>query len=64
MRLAVFIISIMAAPHVAGAAALYLSENPTATPDDVMQKLKSNAKNGIMLTSGGTVGKTVWVGNF
>jgi len=29
----------MAAPHVCGVAALYLSRNPTATPDDVKQGL-------------------------
>jgi subtilisin family serine protease len=33
----------MATPHVTGAAALYLSANPNATPDTVQQALKANA---------------------
>ncbi len=36
----------MAAPHVAGAAALYLSSNPTATPAQVRDALIANATNG------------------
>jgi subtilisin len=33
----------MASPHVAGAAALYKANNPTATPAQVMSKLRSDA---------------------
>lgn len=33
----------MASPHVAGAAALYLQENPSATPAEVVEALTSNA---------------------
>jgi subtilisin len=33
----------MASPHVAGAAALYKAKNPTATPTQVMAKLRSDA---------------------
>jgi subtilisin family serine protease/PKD repeat protein len=36
----------MAAPHVAGAAALYLSTNPTASPDQVMSVLTNLATPG------------------
>jgi subtilisin family serine protease len=36
----------MAAPHVAGAAALYLSANRTATPAQVQSALKNNATKG------------------
>ncbi|MFD5103082.1 S8 family peptidase, partial [Streptomyces albidochromogenes] len=43
----------MAAPHVAGAAALYLSANPTATPAQVQSALKNNATKG-KLTGLGT----------
>ncbi|WP_455353330.1 S8 family peptidase [Streptomyces sp. SYSU K217416] len=43
----------MAAPHVAGAAALYLSANPTATPAQVQTALKDNATKG-KLTGIGT----------
>ena len=33
----------MAAPHVAGAAALYLQSNPSATPDQVWQSIRTSA---------------------
>ncbi|MFI1395895.1 S8 family peptidase [Streptomyces sp. NPDC020681] len=36
----------MAAPHVSGAAALYLTANPSATPAQVQSALKSNATQG------------------
>lgn len=38
----------MASPHVAGAAALYLSTNRSATPDQVAAALTSNATNGVL----------------
>jgi subtilisin family serine protease len=43
----------MASPHVAGAAALYLGTNPTATPDQVASVLTNNALTG-KVTSPGT----------
>jgi serine protease len=42
----------MAAPHVAGAAALYLQLNPNATPAQVAQAIISNATTGAMTTIG------------
>lgn len=38
----------MASPHVAGAAALYLSMNPAATPAQVTSALTSNATTGVI----------------
>lgn len=38
----------MATPHVAGAAALYLSANPSATPAQVASALVSNADSGVL----------------
>ncbi|MCA9738595.1 MAG: S8 family serine peptidase, partial [Gemmatimonadetes bacterium] len=38
----------MASPHAAGAAALYLSANPNATPAQVEQALESNATTGVI----------------
>jgi subtilisin family serine protease len=54
----------MAAPHVAGAAALYLSQNPAASPAQVEAALLAAAKGGIKLTGPKTVGKSLWVGGF
>jgi len=42
----------MAAPHVAGAAALYLQLNPNATPGAVAAALVSNATPGVVTTPG------------
>ena len=42
----------MAAPHVAGAAVLYLSENPEATPAEVAVALSSSATSGRLATGG------------
>lgn len=42
----------MAAPHVAGAAALYLSAHPSATPDAVSQALVSDSVNGVVTNAG------------
>ncbi len=38
----------LAAPHVAGAAALYLEAHPAASPADVAQAVKSNATGGVL----------------
>lgn len=54
----------MAAPHVAGAAALYLSSNPTASPAEVLTALLANARTGIQLTGGVTASSSVYVGGF
>jgi subtilisin family serine protease len=42
----------MAAPHVAGVAALYLEQNPTATPQTVMQDMAARATPGKVLSPG------------
>ncbi|MEZ4415313.1 MAG: S8 family serine peptidase [Gemmatimonadota bacterium] len=42
----------MASPHSAGAAALYLSANPSATPAQVEQALESNATSGVVTNPG------------
>jgi subtilisin family serine protease len=53
----------MAAPHVAGAAALYLSANPTATPADVAAGLTGAASPGkITNPSAGTPNLLLYVG--
>ena len=51
-----------AAPHVAGAAALYLSQNPTASPAEVKQALISAAQDTAWDVPAGTTTKTLWVG--
>ena len=53
----------MASPHVAGAAALYLSANPTASVTDVTNALVTNAtSNAISLVPTGTPNKLLYVG--
>lgn len=53
----------MASPHVAGAAALYLSANPTATPAEVASALTSNATPGaISSVPAGTVNLLLYTG--
>ncbi|MEV0678505.1 S8 family serine peptidase [Actinosynnema sp. NPDC050436] len=42
----------MATPHVVGAAALYLSTNPTATPQQVRDALVNGATNGVVGNAG------------
>ena len=49
---AVFSGTSMSSPHVAGAAALYLSANPSATPTQVMAALTSNATAGVVGNAG------------
>jgi subtilisin family serine protease len=41
----------MATPHVTGVAALYLQNDPSATPDTVSNAIKANASKGIVRTS-------------
>jgi Subtilisin-like serine proteases len=48
----------MATPHVAGAAALYLESNPTATPADVANAILSSAtSNALLGVTAGTVNR-------
>ncbi len=54
----------MAAPHVAGAAALYLSQHPMATPQEVRDALVDAGQAVISGVPGGTTTKTVWVKDF
>lgn len=49
----------MAAPHVSGAAAVYLAQNPNATPAEVAAALKGGAQGGITGVPSGTTDKTV-----
>lgn len=42
----------MAAPHVAGIAALYLAQNPTAWPSEVVSKITTNALAGRVQSAG------------
>jgi subtilisin family serine protease len=53
----------MASPHVAGAAALYLAANPTATPASVVADLTANATaNKLTSLGAGTPNKLLYVG--
>ena len=52
----------MASAHVSGAALLYLSKNPGASPDEVRQALLAASKATIRNTPSGTTNRTVWVG--
>ena len=66
----------MASPHVAGAAALYLADNPTATPAQVTSALSASATNGVvtdaktgspnklLYTLGGSAGNVAPTANF
>jgi subtilisin family serine protease len=52
----------MAAPHVAGVAALYLSTNPSATPATVQSTLISRATTGVITNAGsGSPNRLVFV---
>ncbi len=42
----------MSSPHVAGVAALYLQQNPSATPATVMQAVRNNATTGVVQNAG------------
>jgi subtilisin family serine protease len=52
----------MATPHVAGAAALYLAANPTATPAQVATALLANASAKITNPGANTTNKLVYIG--
>ncbi|MFJ7770868.1 S8 family peptidase [Streptomyces sp. NPDC097107] len=54
----------MASPHVAGAAALYLADNPTATPSQVASALTSTATSGVVSNPGsGSPNRLLYVGD-
>ena len=44
----------MAAPHIAGIAALYLASNPSATPSQVEQAIKNSATTGVVSDAQGS----------
>ncbi|MEZ4701045.1 MAG: S8 family serine peptidase [Rhodothermales bacterium] len=52
-----------AAPHVAGAAALYLTRHPAASPYEVQQALVDMGKAGISHVPAGTTNRSVYVGD-
>ncbi|MDT0614563.1 S8 family peptidase [Streptomyces lancefieldiae] len=53
----------MASPHVAGAAALYLADHPTATPAQVASALTSTATSGVVTNPGsGSPNRLLYVG--
>jgi subtilisin family serine protease len=53
----------MATPHVAGAAALYLADNPTATPAQVASALTAAATTGVVTGPGtGSPNRLLYVG--
>lgn len=52
----------MASPHVAGAAALYLAKNPSATPQQVTTALTGAATQNVVQVRGGTPGLLLYTG--
>ncbi len=54
----------MATPHVAGTAALYLSRNPGATPQQVRDRLVADAKAWVKVRKKGTTNLSVYAGNY
>jgi subtilisin family serine protease len=53
----------MAAPHVAGAAALYLESNPSATPAQVASAITGGATSGVVKSAGsGSPNRLLYVG--
>jgi hypothetical protein len=52
----------MAAPHVAGAAALYLSAHPSASPSSVQSALLSNSTYGYVKNASGTPTRLIYTG--
>lgn len=53
-----------AAPHVAGAAALYVSQHPNAHPHQVRNALVQAARTNVQRVPGGTTNKSLWVADF
>ncbi|WP_438364059.1 S8 family serine peptidase, partial [Streptomyces viridosporus] len=54
----------MASPHVAGAAALHLADNPSATPAQVSSALTSAATTGVVGNPGsGSPNRLLYVGD-
>lgn len=54
----------MAVPHVAGAAAIYLSQNPNATPAEVSQIITNTSSTDLLNTTGmlpGTPNRLLYV---
>jgi subtilisin family serine protease len=54
----------MATPHVAGAAALYLSSYPSASPATVESQLKAAATTTATKSKDGTAIRRLYVGGF
>jgi subtilisin family serine protease len=55
----------MATPHVAGAAALFLANNPAATPAQVHAAIVNNATTGVVTSPGtGSPNRLLYTGNF
>jgi subtilisin family serine protease len=54
----------MAAPHVAGTAALYLSRNPSATPQQVRDRLVADGKAWVKVNKPKTTNLSVYAGNY
>lgn len=52
----------MSAAHVSGAAALYLAQNPTASPSQVESALVAAAQDFVVGTNGSTTNQSVFVG--
>ncbi|WP_179271032.1 S8 family serine peptidase [Rubricoccus marinus] len=51
----------MAAPHVAGAAALILAKAPGASPDAVQQTIRRTSRNTVNSRAPQTTGRTLWL---
>jgi hypothetical protein len=52
----------MASPHVAGAAAVYLSSNPSATPAQVVQQIAATATAGYVAMASSSPNRLLYVG--
>ena len=63
-RLALMDGTSQAAPHVAGAAALYVSQHPAATPEQVRNALVGAGQANVQHVPAGTTNKSLWVGDF